>query len=46
LRLGNVLAADGDIVSAAEHLREAARSTDASIAKQAADALRRIGAAK
>ena len=44
LRLGNVLAAQGDVAGATEHLREAARSGDAAIAQQAAQALRQIGA--
>jgi tetratricopeptide (TPR) repeat protein len=46
LRLGNALAAHGDVTSAAEQLREAAASADPTIAKQASDALRRIGAGK
>ena len=41
--LGNVLAAQGDISGASEHLREAAKSRDAAIARQAAQALRQIG---
>jgi predicted CXXCH cytochrome family protein len=44
LRLGNVLAAQGDISGAAEHLREAARGADAAIAQQATQALRELGA--
>jgi tetratricopeptide (TPR) repeat protein len=44
LRLGNVLAAQGDRTAAVPHLREAAKSGDASISQQAAEALRRIGA--
>ena len=44
LRLGNVLAAQGDIAGASEHLRIAAGSRDRAIAQQATEALRRIGA--
>ena len=44
LRLGNVLAAQGDVRAASEHLREAAKSSDAAIARQAVQALSEIGA--
>jgi predicted CXXCH cytochrome family protein len=43
LRLGTVLAAAGDKEGAASHLREAAKSTDAAIARQAGQALRELG---
>jgi Flp pilus assembly protein TadD len=43
LRLASVLAAAGDKESAAAHLREAASSADASIAREAAQALREMG---
>jgi predicted CXXCH cytochrome family protein len=43
LQLGNVLAAQGDIAGAAEHLRQAASGSDAAIARQATLALRQIG---
>jgi len=43
LRLGNILAAQGDVAGATEHLREAAKSSDAAIAQQASQALRQIG---
>jgi tetratricopeptide (TPR) repeat protein len=46
LRLGNVLAAQGDVAAAAEQWREATRGTDQAVAQEAAHALRRIGAAK
>ena len=42
LRLGSVLAAQGDVAGGAEHLREAAK--DPALAQQAAEALRRIKA--
>jgi tetratricopeptide (TPR) repeat protein len=44
LHLGDVLAAQGDVAGATEHLRKAAGGTDAAIAQQATQALRRIGA--
>lgn len=44
LRLGTVLAARGSSAEAAGHLREAAKSADASIAQQAARALQQLGA--
>jgi tetratricopeptide (TPR) repeat protein len=44
LRLGIVLAAQGNATDAAQHLREAARTNDPSIAQQAASALERLGA--
>jgi tetratricopeptide (TPR) repeat protein len=44
LRLGNVLAANGDVAGASEHFRVAASGPDAAIAQQAAQALRQIGA--
>jgi predicted CXXCH cytochrome family protein len=43
LRLGTVLAAQGDRDAAAAHLREAARGTDAAVALQAQQALRDLG---
>lgn len=43
LRLGNVLIAQGDTSGASEHLRQAAKSADAAIAQQAAQALRQLG---
>jgi predicted CXXCH cytochrome family protein len=46
LRLGNVLVAQGDLAGAAAHFREAARSDDSTVAQQAAEALRRVGAAR
>jgi tetratricopeptide (TPR) repeat protein len=44
LHLGNVLSAQGDVAGASEHLRQAARSSDAAIARQATEALRQMGA--
>jgi cytochrome c-type biogenesis protein CcmH/NrfG len=44
LRLGNALAAQGDLAAAAEELRRAAAGSDSAVAAQAAEALRRIGA--
>ena len=44
LRLGNVLAAQGDVEGASEHYRAAAQGPDTAVAQQAAQALRRIGA--
>jgi predicted CXXCH cytochrome family protein len=44
LRLGIVLGAQGNAADAAQHLREAARADDPSIAQQAARALERLGA--
>jgi predicted CXXCH cytochrome family protein len=46
LRLGSVLAAQGDLAAAADQLRKAAASSDPAIARQASEALRRIGAAR
>jgi tetratricopeptide (TPR) repeat protein len=46
LRLGNVLAAQGDVSGAAEQWREAAKGTDEPVAREATQALRRIGAAR
>jgi tetratricopeptide (TPR) repeat protein len=43
LRLGTVLAAMGDKAGAAPHLREAAKASDAAIARQAEQALRELG---
>jgi len=43
LRLGNALAALGDLAAAAEELRRAAAGSDSAVAAQAAEALRRIG---
>ena len=43
LRLGNVLAAQGDIAGATDHLRKAAGGTDAAIGQQATQALRQLG---
>jgi predicted CXXCH cytochrome family protein len=43
LRLGTVLAAEGDKDAAAAHLREAAKAADPAIARQAAQALRDLG---
>ena len=43
LRLGTVLAAAGDKDAAATHFREAAKGTDAAIAREAAQALRELG---
>ncbi|MEO8368238.1 MAG: tetratricopeptide repeat protein [Candidatus Solibacter sp.] len=43
LRLGTVLAAQGSVAEAKEHLREAAKSGDAAIAQQAAKALQQLG---
>jgi tetratricopeptide (TPR) repeat protein len=43
LRLGTVLAAEGDKEEAAAHFREAAKSNDAAVARQAAQALRDLG---
>ncbi len=43
LRLGTVLAAAGDKAGAQAHLREAARASDAAIARQAEQALRDLG---
>ncbi len=43
LRLGNVLAAEGDFSGAAEHLREAAKASDTDISQQAVRALRGLG---
>jgi tetratricopeptide (TPR) repeat protein len=42
LDLGLVLAAQGDLQSATEHLRKAAAGTDSNVARQAAEVLRRI----
>ena len=44
LRLARVLAAQGDLDGAASHFREAAKSNDAAIARQAVQALRELGA--
>jgi hypothetical protein len=44
LRLGNALAAQGDLAAAAKELRRAAAGPDTAVAQQAADSLRRIGA--
>lgn len=46
LRLGNVLAAQGDIAGAAEQLSEAAKASDAAIAQQATLALQQLGVAR
>ena len=43
LRLGTVLAAAGDKAGAQAHLREAAKASDAAIARQAEQALRDLG---
>jgi Tfp pilus assembly protein PilF len=43
LRLGNVLALQGNGADAAQHLREAAGGSDPAIAQQAARALERLG---
>jgi superkiller protein 3 len=43
LRLGTVLAAEGDKDAAALHFREAAKGNDAAVARQAAQALRDMG---
>jgi hypothetical protein len=43
LRLGTVLAAEGDKDGAAAHFREAAKGNDAAVAAQAAQALRDMG---
>jgi tetratricopeptide (TPR) repeat protein len=43
LRLGTVLAAEGDRDGAAAHFREAAKGNDAVVARQAAQALRDMG---
>jgi len=43
LRLGTVLAAEGDKEGAAAHFREAAKGNDAAVARQAAQALRDMG---
>ncbi len=43
LRLGTVLAAEGDKDGAAAHFREAANGNDAAVARQAAQALRDMG---
>ena len=43
LRLGTVLAAEGDKDGAAAHFREAAKGNDAAVARQAAQALRDLG---
>jgi tetratricopeptide (TPR) repeat protein len=43
LRLGTVLAAEGDKEGAAAHFREAAKGNDAAVARQAAQALRDLG---
>jgi Flp pilus assembly protein TadD len=43
LRLGMVLASEGDKAGAEVHLRAAAQGDDAAIARQAADALARLG---
>ena len=43
LQLGNVLAAQGDIAGATEHLRQAAGGKDAGVTSQATQALRQIG---
>jgi tetratricopeptide (TPR) repeat protein len=43
LRLGTVLAAEGDRDGAAAHFREAAKGNDAAVARQAAEALRDMG---
>lgn len=43
LRLGSVLAAEGDREGAAVHLRKAAQGNDASVARQAEQALRDMG---
>ncbi len=43
LRLGNVLAAQGDFSGAAAHLREAAKASDTAIAQQAVRALQQLG---
>jgi cytochrome c-type biogenesis protein CcmH/NrfG len=43
LRLGTVLAAEGDKDAAAAHFREAAKASDEAIARQAAQALRDLG---
>ena len=42
--LGATLAAKGDIAGAIRYLREAAKASDSRIARQAADALRQLGA--
>jgi tetratricopeptide (TPR) repeat protein len=44
LLLGNILIAQGNRDAAIPHLRDAAKSGDAAVARSAADALRRIGA--
>jgi tetratricopeptide (TPR) repeat protein len=44
LRLGSVLAAQGNVSDAVVHLREAAKASDAAIAQQAARALQQLGA--
>jgi tetratricopeptide (TPR) repeat protein len=43
LRLGSVLAAEGDKEGAAAHFREAAKGNDAAVARQAEQALRDMG---
>jgi predicted CXXCH cytochrome family protein len=43
LRLGTVLAAMGDKAGASAHLREAAKASDAAIAREAEQALRELG---
>jgi lipopolysaccharide biosynthesis regulator YciM len=43
LRLGTVLAAEGDRDGAAAHLRTAAKGNDAAVAGQALEALRELG---
>jgi tetratricopeptide (TPR) repeat protein len=43
LRLGTVLAAEGDKEGAASHFREAAKGNDAAVARQAEQALRDMG---
>jgi predicted CXXCH cytochrome family protein len=43
LRLGTVLASEGDAAGAAAHLRAAAQGNDAAVARQAAQALREMG---
>ena len=46
LRLGVVLAAQGDRSGSEEHLREAAKGRDASVAQQATQLLRQMGTSK
>jgi predicted CXXCH cytochrome family protein len=44
LRLGNVLAAQGNVTDATIHLRQAAKGSDAAIVQQATRALQQLGA--